>query len=213
MKRPGRLPFRPDPNRPGIRARAGSKNAIWVTGGLKHRSPPDIPSPGSRRLGRAPEFPRVFSSPYTQTTLDELPIGQLEIDFVTGLPTALSGLVVSPEERATCSALNRERARGILEAVKFAPSGQSFPVDVWNATFTRRAREWSLPLISLAKLGFVREDEGLVCPPSMFALKPGAEAEPYWHRGSGMVYKIVQPAGGWGTGKKDQLRARRPRGV
>ena len=134
--------------------------------------------------------------------MDELPIGQLEIDFVTGLPTALSGPVVSPEERATCSALNRERARGILEAVKFAPSGQSFPVDVWNATFTRRAREWSLPLISLAKLGFVREEEGLVCPPSLFALKPGAEAQPYWHRGSGMVYKLFNLRAGGALGKK-----------
>lgn len=42
----------------------------------------------------------------------------------------------------------------------------------------------------------------MVCPPSLFALKPGAEAEPYWHRESGMVYKLFNLREGGALGKK-----------
>lgn len=154
-------------------------------------------------------FPSHFPSCPLQTAfpLDESLSGQLQIDFFTGQPTALWGPITSSAERTACSALNRERARGILEAFKLSPSSESLSTDVWTATFTRRAREWSLPLISLTKLGFVREEEGLVCPPSLFALKPGAEAEPYWHRGSGMVYKLFNLREGGALGKKISFEA------
>ncbi len=120
--------------------------------------------------------------------LDESLSGQLQIDFFTGQPTDLWRPITSSAGRAACSALNRERARGILETFKLSPSSESLSTDVWTTNFTLRAREWSLPLISLTKLGLVRDQDGLVCPPSLFPLKPGAEAEPYRHRESGMVY-------------------------
>ena len=50
-------------------------------------------------------------------------------------------------QRAACNALNRERARGLLEAARYAPPGESIPVDVWNAGFARKCAEWGIPLI------------------------------------------------------------------
>lgn len=44
--------------------------------------------------------------------------------------------------------------------------------------------------MSLEKLGFDRTDLGLIAPKTFLTLKYGAEAEPYLHRESGMVYKL-----------------------
>lgn len=137
--------------------------------------------------------------------LDESCSEQLQIDFLTGLPTAISRPVLTVAGRSTCAALNRERARGILALSQHTPSGQPVPVDVWTAALTRQSREWQVPLISLGELGFLRGDEGLICPASLIPLAPGAEASPYWHRESGMVYKLFDVKAHGGLGKKITL--------
>lgn len=127
---------------------------------------------------------------------------QLQIDFVTGAPTALDGLITSAAERATCAALNFDRARSIMAAPLLTTKGESISLNVWDAAFTRNAKELRVPLISLSDLGFTREEEGLICPPSFFPLKIGAEAEPYFHRESGMVYKFFNLRATGALGKK-----------
>ena len=72
---------------------------------------------------------------------------QLQIDFRTGFPTAIWGDGISVELRSACSALNRERTSGLLEAAQQTPPGESVPADVWSASFTRRAQEWEVPIV------------------------------------------------------------------
>lgn len=127
---------------------------------------------------------------------------QFQIDFLTGQPTAISGPVLTAAGRTACSALNRQRARGILALSQYTPSGQPVPVDVWTTALTRQSREWRVPLISLTGLGFVREEEGLRCPGSLRELTPGAEAAPYLHAESGMVYKLFDVRRHGELGKK-----------
>lgn len=76
---------------------------------------------------------------------------QLHIDFRTRRPTAIDFFRPTADQRAACTALNRERTRGILEAAQLAPSRESFPVDVWNAIFARKSKQKGVPLIPLER--------------------------------------------------------------
>jgi hypothetical protein len=87
---------------------------------------------------------------------------QLQLDFRTGRPTAISGAGTSSSERAACTALDAQRALGILQISQVSLSRESLPPDVWAAAFSRRTREWDVPLISLAKLGL--EEDGFEMP-------------------------------------------------
>lgn len=127
---------------------------------------------------------------------------QLQIDFVTGQPTSLIESIPNAAVRAACSALNRDRADGILAAPLLTSQGKSFSANVWDAAFARTTRELKVPLISLRGMGFRLEDEGWICPSSFIPLKPGAEAEPYFHKESRMVYKLFNLRGSGALGKK-----------
>lgn len=91
------------------------------------------------------------------TALHERFTAQLDFDYRTRRPTGIRFSEPAAHQRAACNALNRERARGLLEAARHAPPGESIPVDVWNAGFARRCIEWGVPLIPLSWLGIDRE--------------------------------------------------------
>jgi len=86
---------------------------------------------------------------FAKTILDGNTPTQLHIDFRTRRPTAIDFLSPTADQRAACTALNRERTRGILEAAQLTPSRESFPVDVWNAIFARKSKQKGVPLIPL----------------------------------------------------------------
>ena len=118
---------------------------------------------------------------------------QFHLDFRTGRPTTISGPVVTHSERAAWSALNARRARGILQVSQLSPSRESHPPDVWAALFIRKTREWDVPLISLSKLGLLRDQDGFLesqTPDIFHPLKSGAEACPYVDLTGGVVYKL-----------------------
>ena len=80
---------------------------------------------------------------FAKTILDGNTPTQLHIDFQTRRPTAIDFSRPTADQRAACTALDRERTRGILEAAQLAPSRESFPVDVWNAISSGAARHSS----------------------------------------------------------------------
>lgn len=148
---------------------------------------------GNENLSSRPTLPVVFP-------LDESSTVQLHLDFRTGRPTAIGGAVVSDVERAACAALNRRRARGILEAAQLAPSGESISPDVWTTAFTRKVRDWDVPLVSLAKLGLTHDEDGFLTSDFLLPLPPGAEASPWLDREEKVVYKLfnLNPDGSLG---------------
>lgn len=148
--------------------------------------------------GLQPKFQQI-------PTLDEQFPVQLQLDFRTGRPTAITGPVVSIGERAACSATNAKRARGILQVSQLSPSRESLPPDVWAASFVRKTREWDVPLISLSKLGLTSDEDGFLeseTPEIFHALKSGAEACPYLDRAAGVVYKLFFLLKNGALGKK-----------
>lgn len=127
---------------------------------------------------------------------------QYSIDFRTGYPTAISGDAVSEEIRATCSALNAGRTRGIKEAARFTPSGQQISVDVWSTSFERVASQWKVPLVSLERMGIDCDEDGILSSDTLIALPSGAEASPYLDAEEKVVYKLFDLRIDGSLGKK-----------
>lgn len=127
---------------------------------------------------------------------------QLEIDFRTGIPTAIRGDDASDVVRQACRSLNRERTRGLLAVAQQTPPGQSTSLDVWATAIGAAARGWEVPPVSLAKLGIFRDSEGFLIAPDLRPLTPGAEAQPYADDEVRVVYKLFDLRPNGALGKK-----------
>jgi len=92
-----------------------------------------------------------------------------------------------------------------LEAARYAPPGESIPVDVWNAGFARKCAEWGVPLIPLSWLGIERDCDGLLSSEVLEPLTPGAEAAPYLDHDASVVYKLFDLRPNGTLGKKFEL--------
>lgn len=133
---------------------------------------------------------------------------QLDFDYRTRRPTGIRFSEPSAHQRAACSTLNRERARGLLEAARHTPPGEQVPVDVWNAAFARKCADWGVPLIPLSWFGIDRDADGLLSSKELEALTPGAEASPYLDHDAQVVYKFFELHPNGAMGKKfDLVRA------
>jgi hypothetical protein len=137
--------------------------------------------------------------------LDGNPPSQLYLDFRTRRPTAIDFLSTTADQRAACTALNRERTRGILEAAELTPSRESFPVDVWNAIFARKSKQKGVPLIPLERFGLHQDEDGMLSSDYLVALPSGAEANPYRDDDWNVVYKFFFLGKGGSLGKKIAL--------
>lgn len=115
---------------------------------------------------------------------------QYEIDFKTGLATAILGESADDAVRSACHALNTERTRSLNAAGAAAASIGPVSPDVWATTFARYARECGTPLVDLERLGILHDEDGFVSSDGLFELKPGAEALPFLDANSGTVYKL-----------------------
>lgn len=126
---------------------------------------------------------------------------QARFDLRTGRETGICGPEISDDDRAACSALNRQRAKGIQEATRPAPSRQSLSADAWAALVASRARDWSVPLIPLQCLGLSRDGDGMLVSQKLVTLKSGAEACPFADHEWGVVYKLFPLFASGGLGK------------
>ena len=121
--------------------------------------------------------------------MNGIPPTQFHIDFRTGRETGIPGARLSAGDRTACSALNRQRAKGIEEATRQTPSRESFSADVWAALVAARARDWTVPLIRFSSRQLtgasvaIMERECFVCIASRIEISPesffsdGAENE------------------------------------
>ena len=130
---------------------------------------------------------------------------QFHIDFRTGRETSLTGAAFGRRERAACSALNRQRAKGIQEATRSTPSRESLSADVWAALIAARARDWGVPLINLNSLGLGRDADGILTSSFLTPLKSGAEACPFADLEWSVVYKLFPLHDNGGLGKTFEL--------
>jgi len=126
----------------------------------------------------------------------------LSFDFRTGRPTAISGTETGKSQRATCTAVNGERTRGILEAAQSYAPGEQIPIDVWTSAIERRLAEWDTPVVNLADLGLNYDQEGFLESSFLRPLQSGAEAEPYLDEEYGVVYKLFNLRETGALGKK-----------
>lgn len=121
----------------------------------------------------------------------------------TGIQTALNGEQCDQHIRTACSALNRSRARGILEISRFAPQRESSEIDVWTTALIEEAKLWGVPIIPLESLGIRRDaEEGFLLADELQPLKTGAEACPYLDMQNRVVYKLFDLRGNGSMGKK-----------
>lgn len=127
---------------------------------------------------------------------------QLQIDPWTGLPTAITGDNCSSRVRETCTSLNRERARGIIEAGQPTAPGESSQVDVWVAAYSERAERRRVPLVDLGNLGLSFDPDGFISSEFLRPLTSGAEAHPYLDVEGEVVYKLFDLRPGGYLGKK-----------
>jgi len=130
---------------------------------------------------------------------------QSNFDFRTGRETAIQGSLCSEGDRAACSALNRQRAKGIQEAARQAPSRQSFSPDVWAALVASRSREWGVPLVRLEDLGLTRDQDAILNSRVFQPLKTGAEASPFADADWQVVYKLFPLHASGGLGKTFEI--------
>ena len=130
---------------------------------------------------------------------------QSNFDFRTGRETAIATALFSEGDRAACSALNRQRAKGIQEAARQAPSRQPFTPDVWAALVAKRSREWGVPLIRLDGLGLGRDPDDHLISQFMQPLKTGAEASPFADGDWQVVYKLFPLHSSGGLGKTFEI--------
>jgi hypothetical protein len=137
--------------------------------------------------------------------LNETASAQLSIDFRTGRPTAVHAGNSCALQRAACIPLNRDRTRGILEAIKLTPSRQSLSADEWLATVARQSELREVPLISLENFGIHHDADGIRSSTFLTALPSGAEASPYFDKDWGAVYKFFDLRLNGSLGKKIEL--------
>lgn len=130
---------------------------------------------------------------------------QLQLDFRTGLPTAIAGRIVSPEGREACTSLNRERTRGIKEATRPAAPGEPFEVDGWYAFVARKAAQWGVPLIPLSSLGLSFDKDGYFQSSILKRIGWGAEAIAWEDTDNGCVYKLFEVHPNSALGKRLQI--------
>ncbi len=134
-----------------------------------------------------------------------LPTTQTQFDFRTGRETALTGPITGLAERAASTLLNRQRAKGLAEAARQAPSRQTFSPDEWAAHVAARAREWAVPLIRLDSMGIQRDHDGILFSRTMVPLKTGAEASPFMDPDWQVVYKLFPLHASGGLGKTFEI--------
>lgn len=135
--------------------------------------------------------------------MDEKIASQFYFDFRTSSQSAIHGATSCGQQRAACTTINRNRARGILEADQLSTSGQPLSVDVWEAAFARVARQWQLPIVSLEQFGITHDEDGFrEASSDLSALTPGAEACPYLDAANGIVYKLFDLQANGSLGKK-----------
>lgn len=130
---------------------------------------------------------------------------QLELDFRTGRPTAITCGSITPAKRQACTGINRERTRGIKEATRPAPSREPIPVDGWHALVAARAAEWSVPLIPLEALGISFDEDQFICSKFLRRLGWGAEAIAWADDENACVYKLFEVHPNSALGKKLRL--------
>ena len=126
----------------------------------------------------------------------------LSFDFRTGRPTAISGPETGGAQRATCAAINAERAGGIIEAAQSHAPGEPISADVWTGSLERALSDWDAPLIELSRLGLTYDKEGFLVSEFLKPLNSGAEAEPYLDEEYGVVYKLFNLRDSGALGKK-----------
>ena len=127
---------------------------------------------------------------------------QYQIDFLTGFSTAITDDSTSWRIRSACTAINKQRARGIQEAAKFTAPSEPVSLDVWSASFEQQARQWEVPLVPLSKLGITFDKDGYPSSSLMQPLRTGAEAAPYLDADSKVVYKLFDLRTNGSLGKK-----------
>ena len=137
-----------------------------------------------------------------KTILDGITPTQLYIDFRTQRPTAIDFRSSTADQRAACTALNRERTRAILEADQLASSGEPLSADVWEATVARKSRERDVPLIPLSCLGIHHDEDGMLGSDFLSPLLSGAEASPFFDEEWNVVYKLFDLRFDGSLGKK-----------
>lgn len=127
-----------------------------------------------------------------------------EIDYKTGLATAITGDKVSDGVRQACDALNRTRSGAIEKAIIEASQRESIKINDWTASFERVAAESDTYSIPLDKLGIESDKDGFLTTESalMEPLESGAEAIPYLDKEAKVVYKLFYLRGEASLGKK-----------
>lgn len=136
---------------------------------------------------------------------DESAKGNLHFDYLTGIPTSIDGPDVSWSQRATCAALNRQRAGGIIEVREEAQRRQPISAHVWRDALARRLEEWEVPLVSLERMGVRIDSDGFFESDFLVQLKAGAEATPFADYKRGVVYKLFDLRTNGSLGKKLEL--------
>ena len=132
----------------------------------------------------------------------ERSLENLSFDFRTGRPTAIGGPETGGAQRATCSAINSERAGGIIEAAQSHAPGEPVSADVWTGSLERALNDWETPLIELSRLGLTYDEQGFLNSEFLKPLTSGAEAEPYLDEEYGVVYKLFNLRNSGALGKK-----------
>ena len=139
---------------------------------------------------------------FAKTILDGNSPNQLPIDFRTRRPTGIDFFRPAADQRAACTALNRERTRAILEADQLASSWEPLSADVWEALVARESRECDVPLIPLECLGIRHDEDGMLGSDFLTALPSGAEASPFFDEDWNVVYKLFDLRADGSLGKK-----------
>jgi hypothetical protein len=130
---------------------------------------------------------------------------QLSIDLRTGRRTAINADISCAEQRSACIALNRIRARSILEATQLASSREPLSPHDWFDLVAGRSKERDVPLISLDCFGIHHDEDGLRSSSILTALPSGAEAIPYFDKEWGVVYKLFDLRVDGSLGKRLEL--------
>ncbi len=125
------------------------------------------------------------------------------IDPRTGLSTGICGEQFTPEQRATCAALNRKRASSICETGDEALSAGTLPADVWQGRLREVIESKETRLVHLGAIGVYVTEEGEFRGKSFLEKLPfGAEACPFRDIENGVVYKLFNLREHGSLGKK-----------
>jgi len=106
------------------------------------------------------------------------------------------------QESRTCTAINKQRARGLMEISRFTPQRESTSIDVWTAALIEKAELWEVPIVPMQSLGLSRDEDGFFVSEDLQPLPSGAEACPYLDHKERVVYKLFDLRANGGMGKK-----------